>query len=137
MPLHYCSYCARPYAPASRVCICEANRGRPKSYPKPLSYARLCFHIQRCNAERRNHEWLLTFEQWWAVWEASDHWHERGRRPDQYCMARDGDEGPYAMDNVSIITNRENRKRQKMVRSEAFKQEQSVRMTAWHKSRKL
>jgi hypothetical protein len=60
-------------------------------------------------AAGRNIPFLLTFEQWWDIWQQSGHWHERGNLDgDKYCMARHGDVGPYAVGNVKIITNREN-----------------------------
>lgn len=66
------------------------------------------FFQQVSNAERRGIEWLLSFEQWLQIWEESGHLHERGKKSAQYCMARFGDIGPYAISNVKIITNAEN-----------------------------
>jgi hypothetical protein len=60
----------------------------------------------RC-AARRGIGWELTFEQWWALWEESGHWLERGKGQG-YCMCRNGDVGPYAVGNVSIALSREN-----------------------------
>ena len=60
------------------------------------------------SAKRRGIEFLLTFEEWLKIWMDSEHWHERGIRKYQYCMARFGDKGPYAVGNVKIITNEEN-----------------------------
>src|SRR3990167_6073746 len=51
---------------------------------------------------------LLTFEEWWEIWQASGHWEERGRRKGQYCMARFGDKGGYEVGNVRICTTEEN-----------------------------
>ena len=62
------------------------------------------FSIQRSHAKRRGIEWQMTFEEWFAVWQESGHWHERGNRVGQYVMARHGDTGPYSPDNVSIVT---------------------------------
>lgn len=58
---------------------------------------------QRRNAKTRGIRWAITFPQWMAIWEASGHFHERGRGQG-YCMARIGDTGPYAADNVEIVT---------------------------------
>jgi len=60
------------------------------------------------NATRRGHEFLLTFEEWFEIWEKSGHLHERGLGNGKYCMGRFGDEGPYAVGNVKIISWEEN-----------------------------
>jgi len=56
------------------------------------------------NARRRGVEFLLTFEQWWAIWEKSGHWKKRGNRRGRYVMSRMNDIGPYAVGNVFIAT---------------------------------
>lgn len=66
------------------------------------------FKYQRIHARQRGVEWLLTFEQWFAIWTESGHWHERGRTRGCYVMGRHGDVGPYAVGNVSIITTEQN-----------------------------
>lgn len=66
------------------------------------------FRQQRSSAKARGVEWLMTFEEWWGVWEASGRWSQRGHRDGQYVMGRHGDAGPYAVGNVSIILSNEN-----------------------------
>lgn len=61
------------------------------------------YRQQRSSAHARGVEWMMTFDEWWAVWEASGKWHLRGHRDGQYVMGRHGDTGPYAVGNVSII----------------------------------
>ena len=75
-----------------------------KANPSP----RYRFIQHRSDARRRRIEFLMTFEEWWSVWEASGHWRDRGRKRGQFCMARPGDEGPYAIGNVKIIPFGEN-----------------------------
>lgn len=53
--------------------------------------------------------WELTFEEWAAVWWDSGHWFDRGPKKHQFCMGRFGDEGPYKLGNIKIITMDENR----------------------------
>jgi hypothetical protein len=65
------------------------------------------FTDQRQSAHRRGIVWEMTFEQWLSVW--GDKLPLRGRGSEQYCMARTGDKGPYAIWNVRVITGRENR----------------------------
>jgi len=59
-------------------------------------------------AKRRNIPFLFTFEEWCTIWRESGKFAERGHCKGQYVMARHGDVGPYAADNVSIITCSEN-----------------------------
>jgi hypothetical protein len=61
----------------------------------------------KARAKSRAIPFLLTFEEWWSIWKP--HWHERGCGRGKYCMARFGDCGPYAVGNVKIIRNEENR----------------------------
>lgn len=59
-------------------------------------------------AERRDIPFLLTFKEWFKIWESSGHKNKRGCRKGQYVMARFGDTGPYAVGNVRICTTEEN-----------------------------
>jgi hypothetical protein len=61
------------------------------------------------NARFRDIPFLLTFEQWWAIWQQSGKWEQRGSRRGQYCMARYGDQGAYEIGNVSICLIEDNR----------------------------
>lgn len=56
------------------------------------------------NAARRGVEFLLSFDQWLGLWKKSGKWNKRGNRKGCFCMARHGDEGPYALGNVRIET---------------------------------
>ncbi len=62
----------------------------------------VAFDKQRSNAARRGVKWLITLPQWADVWKASGRWEQRGKSAGSYCMARNGDAGPYAIGNVSI-----------------------------------
>lgn len=62
---------------------------------------------QRNSARKRGIEWRFTFPQWWAAWQESGKWAQRGRGAG-YCMARHGDSGPYSPENVYICTIGEN-----------------------------
>lgn len=65
------------------------------------------FNQQRTNAIKRGIEWGLTFKQWWGIWQESGFWDKRGKGAG-YCMARHGDSGGYAPENVYICTIGEN-----------------------------
>jgi transposase len=61
----------------------------------------------RKNSAFRDIEFSLTFPQWWAVWQKSGKWEERGRG-NGYVMARKGDNGSYSVGNVYICTQSQN-----------------------------
>lgn len=64
--------------------------------------ARLAYRQQRKNANQRGVEWRITLVEWWGVWVASGKFELRGRGRGKYVMARSGDVGPYAVENVEI-----------------------------------
>lgn len=76
--------------------------------PRPPYWGAFQQHIWRAQRQRIGFE--LTYDQWIAIWTESGHLNQRGTHHglDGYCMARFGDEGSYAVENVRIITNREN-----------------------------
>lgn len=75
-----------------------------------MNYLRLRFLQQRGNATMRSLKFNLTYEEWLSIWTESGKLHLRGRRADQYVMARHNDTGAYEVGNVSIITNTQNHK---------------------------
>src|SRR5678815_5922678 len=62
------------------------------------------FNGQMSAARRRGIEFPMTYAEWLGVWQASGKLEQRGRLRDQYVMARFGDKGPYAIDNVYILS---------------------------------
>lgn len=66
--------------------------------------ARCAYVRQRSNAAARFIGWEFNLSTWWAVWNASGRWDERGL----YVMARHGDQGPYSPENVRICNRAEN-----------------------------
>jgi hypothetical protein len=66
------------------------------------------YAVQKGDAKRRGIAFLLTFEEWLGIWQESGHINESGSFAGQYCMARYGDKGPYAVGNIRICTIEEN-----------------------------
>jgi hypothetical protein len=62
---------------------------------------RKSFTMFRHGASRRG-VFLLTYQEWWAVWQRSRHWHERGPCRGDWVMTRRDPEGPYAIGNLCI-----------------------------------
>jgi hypothetical protein len=58
------------------------------------------------NAKRRSVPFLLTYEQWFELWEPF--LGKSGSWPGGYVMARRGDVGPYDIGNVSIVLHGQN-----------------------------
>lgn len=73
-----------------------------------MTTPRFKFAHQRGAAKQRGIEWLLTFEEWMGIWDASGKFHLRGKQAHQYVMARRGDVGPYSADNVFICSASQN-----------------------------
>ena len=70
-----------------------------------MKKAKHTFDMHKKNAKRRGIPFLLTFDEWLAIWISSGHWEERGRGADKYCMSRIGDLGAYVSGNVFIQSN--------------------------------
>lgn len=66
------------------------------------------YNVQKGDAKRRLIPFLLTFDEWMSIWSKSGHLDDVGCFDGQYCMARYGDKGPYAVGNVRICTINEN-----------------------------
>jgi hypothetical protein len=72
------------------------------------------FDTHRKHSHTRGIPFLLTFEEWWSIWQASGHYDECGTRRGQFVMARFKDRGPYSENNVRICTVEENHAEKKM-----------------------
>lgn len=59
---------------------------------------------QKRRAKARGVPFLLTFNEWWAIWTLSGKWPKRGNTRGRYCMCRKGDLGAYEVGNVYIGT---------------------------------
>jgi hypothetical protein len=66
------------------------------------------YKAQKSNARTRGISFMLTFEQWMAIWTESGKLHLRGRGAEKFCMCRNNDVGSYEVGNVFIGTGREN-----------------------------
>lgn len=77
-----------------------------RTMPKPY----LAYQRQKANAGKRGIPWEFTLADWWSVWEKSGKWELRGIGAGRFVMGRKGDVGPYAKDNVEIITHEQNSK---------------------------
>lgn len=65
---------------------------------------------QKCQAEARDIEWALTYEEWLEMWLVSGHYNNRGKGRGNYQLCRFYDEGAYSTTNCYIGTVEENQK---------------------------
>lgn len=63
---------------------------------------------QKQSARTRGIPFVLTFAEWFSVWQASGKLHLRGRGKGRYCMSRINDSGGYELGNVHIQLTEEN-----------------------------
>lgn len=76
-----------------------------------LRLAKYDFGCQKGAARQRGIAFEITLEEWIAWWitNLGPAWQDkRGRAVGQYCMARKGDNGPYALWNIECILSTEN-----------------------------
>lgn len=96
-------------------------KGRPAALPPdPIKFRLQAYTWRAANpekyaygkhkqhAKKRGVPFLLTFEEWWSIWDTSGKWLLRGHCRGQYVMARYGDRGGYEVGNVRICTCSEN-----------------------------
>jgi hypothetical protein len=70
----------------------------------------------KAQANFRGEVWLLSFEDFQRLWQ--EHWQQRGRGSDGYCLTRDDPDGAWALGNVDCIPRVEHLKRQKLYKTE-------------------
>lgn len=103
---------------ASKNCVqCHARNALKGNRAWRLTNAaRMAYLNQETKAAARGIQWLFTFDSWWELW--GPHYANRGRAAESLCMARTGDTGPYAPDNVRITTNTANHQERETLRRE-------------------
>lgn len=93
----------REWMASWRKTVPDANAAKQRKW-RAENLARSSFLTQRGDAKRRGIPFLLTFEEWLAIWIESGKLDQRGKFAGQYVMARYGDIGPYATGNVRICS---------------------------------
>jgi hypothetical protein len=78
----------------------------------PSNQHQFDYNNNKANAKRRGIEWQLTWEEWWHLWQP--YYHLRGRTNGSYQLCRNGDSGPYSINNCYIATREQNRKEQRL-----------------------
>ena len=73
--------------------------------PDPVRHEQYRAFIQQRNQARfRGETWTeeYTFDEWLALWR--EHWHQRGRKLQDYCMTRRDHTQPWTQENSQVIT---------------------------------
>lgn len=79
-----------PYAdPAKR----RANDAKPERR----------YQQHRQNVRSQGIPFLLSFKQWWEIWQQSGKWKQRGFKRGQYYMTRLDDRGAFEIGNIVIV----------------------------------
>lgn len=97
-----CKECQKAAA-KQKYAECANYRRRAKAANKTKDQTKQKYNCQKWKANLKNIPWLFTFEEWYKVWIDSGHWDNRGRKANEYCMARIKDVGPYSVNNVKIV----------------------------------
>lgn len=90
----------------------KPKRGAPKGVTRPHTWKSGADEFRhsmytpwqkaRAQANFRDEEWELTFDEFYDLWK--DHWLNRGRKPDDYCMTRTDASKPWKHDNIIVLT---------------------------------
>lgn len=68
------------------------------------------YKVHRSNAKQRGIDFQFSLQEWWDWWLIDSRWETRGVGAGRLVMARFGDTGPYAIDNVYCTTHEQNLK---------------------------
>lgn len=68
------------------------------------------YNLKIRDALTREIDFLMSFDEWWDIWQKSGYYSDYGCRKGQYCMSRYNDVGPYHKDNVFIQLTTDNTK---------------------------
>lgn len=98
----------RAWHSANRDKVGQAKRQWRAANPPSIN-PRHAYAHHKATAKRRGIAFLLTFEEWMAIWLESQRWEQRGNLKGQYVMARTGDAGAYECGNVRICSVSDNR----------------------------
>lgn len=73
----------------------------------------------KAQAEFRGEVWTLTFDEYQQLW--AEQWHNRGRKPENYCLTRYDSEQPWNTTNSVVMNRREHLQRQRQLATERNK----------------
>jgi hypothetical protein len=89
-----------------RLRLSSSEAGKKRTTPNFMLITK--YKRQKKSAEKRGIEFILTYNDWLAIWMKSGKLDKRGRHKGNYVMCRKNDSGPYAVGNVFIATTSDN-----------------------------
>jgi len=96
-------YCRNIVRCRGRKCSTCVSREATKRNPM-----RRCYRNLKSNAKRRGKEFTLTFEQFAEFAVRTDYINKRGITPDGYTIDRKDNTKGYTIDNIRVLTNKQN-----------------------------
>lgn len=72
------------------------------------------WQLMKAQANFRDEEFTLTFEQFFELWK--DDWHNRGRQPENVCMSRHDFTEAWSFENCYIVSRKEHLRQQGLAR---------------------
>ncbi len=97
------AYCRKPAAPQKRKCWSCIKKAYAERYPLRYAYNNL-----KQNAKRRNKHFGLSFAEFEAFAIATEYYKKKGRKATCYHIDRIDETKGYTIDNIQVLTNREN-----------------------------
>lgn len=106
----------------------------PRQGPRPhvwkvkgeIPHQQYCAWLQaRAQASYRSESFELTFEQFQALW--AEHWHQKGRQSQDYCLTRIDPDGAWCEGNVEAMPRLDHLRRQRQFKGLERKERQQ-----WH-----
>jgi hypothetical protein len=89
----------------------DIGKQRPKAWIFPndpvKNQAYLCYLRAKAQAKFRKEFWEFSFEDWWAMWEASGQWHNKGKKAHEYCMMQHDTDQGWTKANAYVATRAE------------------------------
>lgn len=71
--------------------------------PDPKLHSMLIPYLRhKAQAKFRNEPFEVTFEEWSKLW--WNMWEQRGRKPHEFCMTREDEDGAWTLKNILIIS---------------------------------
>ncbi|CAB4153583.1 hypothetical protein UFOVP635_10 [uncultured Caudovirales phage] len=98
-----------------RIGLATKARGRPrihlrKNKDEEIHKKFMPWHRARAQANYRNEEWNISFEEWCMLW-PEELWRQRGRASQEYALSRIDPKQPWNTSNAVVAPRREHLQR--------------------------
>jgi len=114
-------YCRKTSAPQRKKCWSCTKKAYAQRHPFKYAYNAL-----KQNAKRRNKHFELSFEQFKAFAIATEYYKKKGRKATCYHIDRIDETKGYSIDNIQVLTNRENVRKYAVFKAEYNYEQQEM-----------